>query len=244
MEDLPARFAAALRRRTDPARPELLATALAAACCEVLPVDGATVSVVGPGPWRLPVGAGDDAAAAAERWRFTVGSGPATPRADGPAGHGAVLVTDEDALRRGWPALHDQLRRHTPYRSTITASLRLQRPDGPPQAGALDLYLRRPRALDPAAPPDRARVERVAALVGAGLPGAPAGRAPDWLDAPTARRRQRAWMAISMARQVLGLDEADATDLLRATAYGQDRTAEDVADDVVEGRTPVAALRG
>lgn len=253
VDDLAVRFATALDRYAEPTRPELAATALAAASRDALAVDGATISVVGPGAWRLPIGASDDAAAAAERWRFTIGPGPdAHGPGPGPgpgAGPGTPLVVDEDRLRRTWPVLHDQLRRHTPFRSTVTVPVRLLLPRGPAWAGVLDLHLHRERPDAPAGSLDLDGVGRVAALVGAELTrttgdGArEAGREPDWMDAPAARRRQRVWMAISMARQVLTLDEADALALLRATAYGQDRTLEELADDVVEGRTPVRSLR-
>ncbi|WP_049821089.1 hypothetical protein [Kineococcus radiotolerans] len=253
MDDLPTRFAAARARRADPARPELAATALAAACCDVLAVDGAVVSVAGRDAWRLPVGASDDAAAAAERWRFTVGQGPG-----GGDGAAEPLVVDADGLRTRWPALHDQLRRHTPFRSTVTLPLRLLLPGGATGPGVLDLHLHRERPLAPpgpgAAPLDLGPARRVAALVGAGLDatgagatGAGAGEGhgePDWMDAPTARARQRVWMVISMAQQVLAVERADALALLRATAYVQDRTLEDLAEDVVAGRTPLGSLRG
>lgn len=255
-DDLPERFARALARRADPARPELAASALAGACGEVLAVDGVTISVVGRGAWRLPIGASDDAAAAAERWRFTIGPGPDPADPDspdgsaGPADPDAPLVVDEDRLRRTWPLLHEQLRRHTPFRSAVVVPVHLRLPRGPARAGVLDLLLHRarPDAPSPAGPLDPARVRRVAALVSAELTrdpgGGPAGAGePDWMDAPAARRRQRAWMAISMARQVLGVGEADALALLRASAYGQDRTLEDLADDVVEGRAPVRSLQ-
>jgi hypothetical protein len=259
-DDLPARFAGALARRTDPARPEEAASALAGACCEVLGVDGATISAVGRGAWRLPIGVSDDAAAAAERWRFTIGQGPDPVGATGaPGDPDAPLVVDEESLRRTWPLLHEQLRRHTPFRSTVSVPVRLLLPRGAARVGALDLYLRRPRpdAPSPAGSLDLVDpARRVAALVSAELtrtPGDPVdpdGPAPDgtgeprWMDAPAARRRQRVWMAISMARQVLGLDEADALALLRATAYGRDRTLEGLADDIVRGLVPVRSLQG
>ncbi|WP_432535055.1 ANTAR domain-containing protein [Kineococcus arenarius] len=232
MDDLLARFRAACDRHAGRGGPELRATALAAACRDVLAADGATISVTSGGRWHLPIGASDDAAAAAERWQFTVGQGPGF-RA---WAEGGPVVAGEASLRRTWPALHDQLHRRTPFRSAIAVPLR----PGPGAAGVLDLHLRRP---EPAASSDAERAQLVASLIGTELLGPATGPGePAWLDAPTARHRQRVWMVISMSRQVLGLTDADALALLRARAYSRDRTLEELADDVVEGRTPVRAL--
>lgn len=235
MDDAEAAFGAALDRRAAPQRPELTATALAAVCCEVLGVEGATVSVVGPGAWRLPIGAGDEAAAGAERWMFASGQGPAA------AGVEAV-VTGEERLRAVWPVLHDQLRTHTPFRSLLTVPVRVPLERGA-AGGVLDLFCCS-ATPDTGGASDLARVRRVAALVGAGLADVPGhdGGEPPWMDAPTAQLRQRVWMTVRMAHQVLGLDEADAVALLRACAYGQDRTVDALADDVVAGRTSLRAL--
>ena len=264
VDDLVGRFTTALARHADPRRPELAATALAAACRDVLAVDGATISVVSHGAWRLPIGASDDAAAAAERWQFAIGQDRSTgARAGGsPVAAGeAVPLADEVAVRRTWPALHDQLHRHTPFRSTTTLPLELLLHGGV-QVGTLDLYSHREQPGGPSptsalAPFDLTRARRVAPLISAGLTGASGGtgstarstsaarrgeREPAWMDAPTAQHRQRVWMVISMARQVLGVSDADALALLRAGAYSQDRTLEELADDVLEGRMPLRAL--
>ncbi|WP_432487117.1 ANTAR domain-containing protein [Kineococcus sp. SYSU DK018] len=244
MDDVAALFGAASARHAGRGDPRLRATALAAACRDVLAADGATISVTSDGQWRLPIGASDAAAAAAERWQFTVGQGPGF-RA---WAEGGVVVAGEASLRRAWPVLHDQLHRRTPFRSTVSLPLR----PGPGPVGVVDLHFHRAEPVAPAtASFDPVRAQLVASLIdtdlfGPGAPGpAPAGRgpgAPAWLDAPTARHRQRVWMVISMSRQVLGLTDADALALLRARAYSRDRTLEELADDVVEGRTPVRAL--
>ncbi|WP_432497752.1 ANTAR domain-containing protein [Kineococcus gypseus] len=236
VEDPVERFRAALARRSGAAGPRALPDALAAACRDALPVHGVVLSVVSRGQWRLPVGASDRRAAAAERWQYALGQGPAF-RA---GAEDVPVVVGAAELRGAWPLLHDQLHRHTPYRSL--AALPLER--GPARGGVVDLCFRGAR---PPAAFDAAGAQRVAALVAAelfGAPGAPvqAGE-PAWMDAPTARRRQRVWMVVSMARRVLGVDAADALALLRARAYAGDRVLEDLADDVVEGRVPLADLR-
>jgi hypothetical protein len=51
--------------------PELLPVRLARACVEVLPVAGVGISMFGSSGMRIPVGASDDDAAAAERLQFS-----------------------------------------------------------------------------------------------------------------------------------------------------------------------------
>ena len=224
--------------------------ALAAACRDALGADGTVIAVVAVGRWRLPVGVSDAVAGAAERWQFTVGEGPSSRAWEG----AEPVVADEVRLRDTWPALHDQLRRHTAFRSALALPLLA---DAAP-AGTLDLYWRSPRA---AADADLAAAQRAASLVADRLlrpAGAGRGAAPDrdpgsdqssgaagsaWLEAPSAQPRQRTWVAISMVSEVLGVDDADALALLRSHAYVRDRTLEQVADDVVAGRTPAGALR-
>ncbi|WP_432523434.1 ANTAR domain-containing protein [Kineococcus sp. SYSU DK006] len=208
--------------------------ALAAACRDALGADGAVVAVAAAGRWRLPVGVSDPVAGAAERWRFTVGEGPSS-RAEAGA---EPVVADEARLRRSWPALHDQLRRHTAFRSALALPLLA----GAAPAGTLDLYWRGPRA---AGGVDLAAAQRVASLTASRLlaPAGTGAAGPAWLDAPSAQPRQRTWVAISMVTQVLGLDDADALAVLRSHAYARDRTLEQVADDVVAGRASVGALR-
>ncbi|NAZ77491.1 hypothetical protein GTQ99_19010 [Kineococcus sp. T13] len=239
MEEHLERFLAA---HAGPGLPPPALDALAAACRDALGADGAVVAVAAVERWRLPVGVSGAGAAAAERWQFTVGEGPsALARA-----RAGAVAADEARLGRTWPALHDQLRRHTAFRSVLALPLLA---DGAP-AGTLDLYWRGARAavgVDPAA------AQRVAALVGGRLldgagPGrgtapraGPAGSA--WLRAPAARPRQRTWVAISVVSEVLGLADADALAVLRSHAYARDRTLEQVADDVVAGRASAGALR-
>ncbi|NAZ86938.1 GAF domain-containing protein [Kineococcus indalonis] len=242
-EGLVERFRAARAARAARGGPELAPAALAAACREVLGVDGAVLSAVARGPWRLPVGASGPAAAAAERWQFAAGQGPGFDAWE----RGGPVAAGEDALRRTWPVLHDQLHRHTPFGAA--AAVPLLR--GPARVGVLELLVHRGRpgtaGVAAGAPVDLGGALRLAPLLAAELFGPADGGAgpaePAWLDAPGARRRQRVWVVLRMAEQVLGLGGTDALALLRARAWAQDRVLEDLADDVVEGRVPVGSLR-
>ena len=77
------RFRVAVGRLQEPdndAGPVLLPTRLSRPCVEELPVVGAGLSLFSAPTMRIPVGAGDDTADAAERLQFTVAQGRASRR--------------------------------------------------------------------------------------------------------------------------------------------------------------------
>ncbi|MFD0481461.1 GAF domain-containing protein [Kineococcus sp. GCM10028916] len=247
---------------------DLLPTVLARAITQVLPVDAAGISFFGK-EQRVPLGASAAEAVAAERWQFTLGEGPCFTAYD----TDQLVIADEATLRRRWPALHDLLREHSPFRSIVVLPLG----HGARLSGALDLYSTRPH---PDAGLDLQSAQTVAALAhhaltylwsasdldpGSALdlgsavevePGqvasstARASRFVDpvhpraWLNSATVRARQEVWIAVGICNVVLHLDTSDAFALLRAHAYTQDKTLEEAAADVVSGRTPVQSLTG
>lgn len=213
--------------------PELLPERLARATASVLPVDGASISMVFAADRRLPLGASSEVAALAERLQFTVGEGPCL--------HaqltGRPVVADEQELAARWPGFHDGLVAHTPFRSVI--SLPLQR--GLTGVGALDLFFVPPNDLHALPLADGLAVteQMTSALL------APEGRTdrgtggPAWLDAPATERRARVWQAIGFLNVGLHLPSSDALAVLRSHAYGADRSVDDVADDLLTGRIPL-----
>ncbi len=219
---------------------ELLPVRLVLATAAVLPVDGAGVGIHGDPDLRTPLAASNEPAALVERLQFTVGRGPcllATQLAF------PVLATEE-LLTEKWPVLHDLLVGQTPIRSVLAIPLsgRLR------GLGTLSLYF-----TDPNAGMCTMRVleaSRVAGLVSEHL-----GPAADWsawtpthppavVDTPDARRRGRVWVAVGMLMLSRPLGAADALALLRAQAYVDGRTVDDLAADLVEGRTTLDKLRG
>ena len=112
---------------------------------------------------------------------------------------------------------------------------------------ALDLYTTSPR-LDGRL--DLAEIDqRVAAPAAAllstcldqvGDPDDPAGT-PEWYQSATGRRHN-AWVAIGMAMAIRPVHRRDVISLLRARAYAEDRSLDDVTADVVEGRLPTTDL--
>jgi hypothetical protein len=233
------RFAAALvaetSRGTGP--PELLPVHLSRACVTTLGVDAAGLSVVDAAGIRIPLGSSTAHAACAERLQFTVGAGPCWEAQET---RQPVFALLED-LRRRWMAYADLLTAQTPFRAVVALPLR----EDLAGTGALDLYF-----SDEARVPDLDVFAAMAVgeLVTAALSDAAvwsdwqAERGPDWLHGPDARRRAAVLRAAGRAAMALETDPATALDLLRATAYAEGRSVEDVAEDLEHGRIDVGRL--
>lgn len=233
------RFAAALGQLPPPELrgPELLGVRLAQACVAALPVDGAGLSVHDVHGRRMPIGASDPEASLAERLQFTHGAGPCLRAHD----DGHAISFDAADIARNWPELHGSLIGETPFRGVLSVPL-------PPPLGplvVLDLWVRDPAALPATDRDDVAEVtEALTRAMAATVTGAPAtGDRRGWWDGPDASSRARVWQATGMVGVALGLDTADALAVLRAHAFATGRVVDDVADDLVTGRLPLAELR-
>jgi hypothetical protein len=214
---------------------ELLPERLAHACAQVLPVDGAGIGLFFSGGRRLPLGASDAVSGEAERLQFTLGDGPCL------AAHaaGEPVVADEAALRSRWPAFHDALLARTSIRGTVSLPLG----GGLGTIGALDLYLVPPHEAAEVSLPD---ARAVAAEVAAALrvDGRNGGRSdgPAWLDTPAAGRRSLVWQAMGFVNSALGLSSPDALALLRAHAYAEGSSLDELAVRVVSREVGVDEL--
>lgn len=215
----------------------LLPDRLSGACVRVLPIAAAGLSLMSSS-FRVPLGASGVTASFAERLQFTLGQGPCL---EAYAQDEPFRVTGGE-LQRRWPALHGELVGNTPYRSVVSLPLLRVTPG---RGGAVDLYLEDP---DQAATFDVAEAlavtDSVAIALGLGDgPAEPAeSPAPGWLDTPSARDRSRVWTAIGMVNVELEIDAADALSVLRAHAYAQGRTVDDLAADLVDGTLSVDRL--
>jgi hypothetical protein len=227
------RFEDALVQVTEPGLdgPELLPSRLARAIVRMLPVDGAGISLAGPDAQRIPLGASSEAASVAERLQFTVGAGPCMTAQSSREPVFALLAD----LRRRWPPFAALLQERTPYCAVVALPLR----EAISGLGAIDLYFHREDAV-----PDLDVFEAMAVgdLVTSTLSDTAVwsdwepGRGPRWLHGPTARRRAQVWEAMGMVALALELDAAAAMAVLRATAYATERSVDDVAADVLDGR--------
>lgn len=218
--------------------PELLPVRLARALARMLPVDGAGISLSGPEGRRIPLGASCEAAATAERLQFTVGAGPCMTAQES---REPVFALHED-LRRRWPPFADLLEERTPYCAVMAFPLR----EAISGLGAIDLYFARDDAVSEV---DVFEAMAVGDLVTSALSEtavwstwSPA-RGPDWLHSPAAERRAQVWEAVGSVALALEVDAPVALALLRAAAYASNRTVDDVAAGLVEGRLAPEDLR-
>jgi hypothetical protein len=236
---------AALRRALDAADaggagddPDLLPVRLVRAAAAVLPVDGVGLSIHGASGRRTPLAASSAAASTAERLQFTAGIGPCLLAAES----GFPVFADEEALARRWPVFYDLLVRETPVRSVLALSL----PGRLRGFGAMDLYFTTSSGVTAV---DVFAARCVAELVADHLEVAAdwsvwePTELPAWSDTSDARRRGRLWMAVGMLMVALEVPTPDALAVLRGYANAVGRTADDVAEDLVEFRLPIDQLR-
>ena len=132
MEDLAQRYLAAVSDLGLLGDGRVTASLLATACVDVLPIDGAGISLAHR-ELRVPLGWSDDTVAVAERIQTTLGDGPCLTS----AAEGAALIADQDAVAARWPVYSQEFRQHTPFASV--AAVPLARPDEQAFA-ALNLY--------------------------------------------------------------------------------------------------------
>jgi GAF domain-containing protein len=235
--DLTRRFLAAwsnVTHESEDAAPELLPTLLARAACTTLSADGAGLSIIS-NTHRVPVGASDDGAVAAERLQFTVGEGPCL---DALANRRAVRV-DEDQIRGDWPPFYAELIRETPYRSIIAVPLTFT----DTLAGALDLYFTSPVMASYSAVSDAAALARhlTSMLIYAGTPPTESdqwgtGQMPDWMYGTQAQGRLRVWIAVGILMTRLKVSAIDALAVLRAHAFARNESIDVTSDALIHSR--------
>lgn len=221
------------------AGPELLPERLVRAAAAMLPVAGASLSLLEGGDKRVPLGSSSSEAAVAERLQFTVGDGPCMTAQR----LGEPVFAPEDELRRRWPQFAEQLFDRTPFRGIVAFPLK-QALSG---LGAIDLYFRRSERIGQLEVFDAMAVGE---LITAALSEAAvfsdwsADEGPDWLHAPSPRRRALVWQAMGRLALHLHVEGTEALAALRSHALATRRELDDVAVDVLADRLDVDALRG
>ena len=218
------------------AGPELLPERLARAAADVLPVDGAGIGLFFAEDRRLPVGASDEQSAEAERLQFTVGEGPCLSA----HASGQPVVADEATIWSRWPAFYDNLVTHTSIRGILSLPLENELRG----FGALDLYLVPPSVVGSVVPLDALAVagEVVTSFRESSRQLSPQGDGPAWLDAPAVERRSLVWQAMGFVNAGLEITSSDALALLRAHAYSQGMSLDELATLVLEREVPLALL--
>lgn len=230
------RYEAVVRRAVaeDADGVEGLPLVLIEACVEVLPVDGAGLSLTDE--LRIPLSASSALVTQAERLQTTLGEGPCLTATE----RGEALVADLARLEQEWPAYCSELVRLTPFRSV--ASLPLTDGDGD-VIGAVDLYFAGEQPVPLGALPEiRSEVtDQVAARLlasSAALDGDRAGSGGRGVF----RERLDVWVAIGMLLVEGGLTNRDALAVLRAYAFGHALTLDELAAQVVSRAVTVGDL--
>ena len=117
---------------SDEAGPARLPIRLTKACVQVLPITGAGLSLFSAPTMRIPIGASDDTATAAERAQFTVAQGPCFDAHQ----TGGQVVAPESVIAQRWPLFYDLIVQ-MPVRGILSCPLL----DGLFRVGVLDLYV-------------------------------------------------------------------------------------------------------
>ena len=219
--------------------PAMLPLVLVRACVEMMPIDGAGLSLTHD--LRIPLSASSELVTRAERLQTTLGEGPCLTVAD----RDEPLVADLDTLAATWPLFCAELVRQTPFRSV--ASLPLRMPDGH-TLGAVDLYATEESGEAFAVVPEIGSdvAEQMAAFL-MGTSSWLAGSADDVAQGPEAAvtaRRMNVWVAIGMVMERGVLTNADALALLQASAYSRDLSLDELCERVTERTLTLDALTG
>jgi hypothetical protein len=214
--------------------PELLPERLARACAQVLPVDGAGISLFFATDRRLPLGGSDETASLAERLQFTVGEGPCLSA----HASGQPLLADEGTIQARWPAFHDQFVTETPFRGVISLPLA----GSLHGFGALDLYLAPPHGIRSVSLFDALETRNEVTRIFSSVAGQRGPDGPPWLEAPAAERRSLVWQAMGFLNAGLGVSSTDALSILRGHAYSTGTDLEELARQVLDRQVPLEEL--
>ncbi len=195
-------------------------------CCRAAGLDGAGVSIVDTDGTRDPLYASDDIAAGIERLQVTLGEGPCV---DSVATGDSVLVADladpGDAVARRWPVFRTEATR-TGARAIFAFPIRI----GAIWLGAVDFYRQAPGPLSrPQFSAALSSVEQVGLIV----LGTPHGYGDH--EAPVSIN-MTVHQAAGMVMAQIDSSIEDAMSRLRATAFADGLTINELAADVVSGR--------
>lgn len=215
-----------------------VADRLCGACVELLPLDGAALSVIHEGTISRSFGASSELSRELDELQFTFGEGPCLDavRAGAP-----VLVADlaERGTQR-WPAFSaaalDRGVRAVFALPVSVASMRI---------GALDLYRSSPGALAGSVLAGGLMAAEFAALplldmMGSDLNAAATDHASSAWSELTALTRVEVYQAAGVLIAQLGIGPAESLVRLRAYAFSHDMTASEVAFAIIERRLRLA----
>jgi hypothetical protein len=199
--------------------------ALLASCCRASSLDGAGVSIVSSSGTREPLYASDEVATAIERLQLTLGEGPCV---DSSATGTPVLVADltdpRDTVASRWPVFRSEATK-AGARAIFAFPIRI----GAIWLGAVDFYRRSP---GPLSQPDLRTALSSVEEVGLAVLEAP----NRYGDPEATTTNMIVHQAAGMVMGQLDSSIEEAMVRLRATAYADGLTINELAADVVNGR--------
>ncbi len=200
------------------------------ACVELLPVDGAAVSVMADAGHREVVYTSDEVSSLLAEMQFSLGEGPCFQAF---SQGGPVLYPDLAAgLPPAWPVFAAQAAEH-PVAALFTFPLQI----GVVRVATLDTYRATPGSFTAAELSTALQVADIAALALSGLLGGDRWLDGDgrWMEGAGMRHRE-VHQATGMLIAQLDVPAAAALARMRARAFADGRPLLDVAADIVAGR--------
>ncbi|MEW2016123.1 GAF and ANTAR domain-containing protein [Rhodococcus sp. NPDC076796] len=207
---------------------------LCVACVELLPVDGAAISVIHDGVSRGTFGSSGEFSRRLDEFQFTFGEGPCL---DAVSTGAPVLVSDlADPSERRWPAFTPAV-----LDAGVHAIFALPTAIAAVHIGVLDLFCTEPGPLSDTDLSAGMWAAELAALplldlMNSDLDWEAAGEGGDGWDQLASLERVEVYQATGILMGQLDLDSIEALARLRAHAYASGQTASEVAWDIIERR--------
>lgn len=207
---------------------------LCQACVDLLDVDGAAISLIHQGTSRGTFGSSNDLSRRLDALQFTFGEGPCL---DAVQQQRPVLV-DDLAVGHRWPAFTGSV-----LGAGVRAVFALPVAVASEHVGALDLFRHEPRGLEPDGLTGALLAARLATvpildLISGLSDRAEAGIVEGTQETPWSELesldRVEIYQATGFLIAQLGISPAEAVVRLRARAFSTDRTASDVAYQILD----------
>jgi hypothetical protein len=200
------------------------------ACAQLLPVDGASISVMSGTQHRETLYASDPVVERIEDLQFSLGEGPCFEAFD--TGHPVLVPNLAADAGAAWPVFAAQI-----AQDPVGAVFAFPLQAGAARIGAIDMYRRNPGWLRPAELATSLQVADIAAtaLLGHHTPGSQGEFNEEWLTA-LPHNRQVVHQATGMLIAAFAIPAEQALARLRAYAFTTGRLVDEVATDLVTRR--------
>lgn len=223
---------AALLSALDSSRGGLDAVArLGGMCVDLLPVDGASISLMADADIRETLYASDEVVTRIDAVQFSLGEGPCFEAFQT---HRPVLVADLHAASTAWPIFATEM-----INEPVGAIFAFPLISGAISLGALDLYREQPGWLSAAEVAIALQTVDIVTLAVLEMQMNVVDQ-PWWIDLPSSRGQVH--QATGMLIAEFGISAAHALARLRGYSFTTGRLVDEVADDLVARRLTPADL--